>query len=186
MYRELLLGCGHKKEKRIGVGSETLDWRNVTTLDINEDCKPDIVADFEKIHISIGALYCGTSLISEQNAFDEIHAYEFLEHLGMQGDYRSFFHHFSMLWYMLKPNGYLCATTPSRYSPWLWGDPGHRRVIIQESLTFLDQTNYVAQKGRTSLSDYRFCYTADFKVLHSTDDRTTHTFILQAVKPIHV
>jgi hypothetical protein len=186
-YRELLLGCGHKKEKRFALPGMALNWQNVTTVDMNKECDPDIWGTLDCYKWS-GMIWRREPNVGAKHqwlpdTYDEVHAYEVLEHLGMQGDYNSFFQCFAMIWYVLKPNGYLFATTPSRFSPWLWGDPGHTRAILPQTLIFLDQTQYEAQKGKTSMSDYRFCYKADFKVVHSVDDRETHQFVLQAIKP---
>ena len=175
-YRELLLGCGYKKEKRIVVPGTPSQWQNLTTVDVNPRCRPDVVAD-----LNTEGWYCTTG-IERYYAYDEIHAYEVLEHLGSQGDFQHFFRTFQNLWDLLKDGGYLCATTPSRHSPWLWGDPGHRRAILPESLVFLDQTEYTRQVDKTSMSDYRECYTADFRIVHSQENLYTHTFVLQAIR----
>jgi SAM-dependent methyltransferase len=106
-----------------------------------------------------------------------------LEHLGRQGDYRLFFETFSEAWRILKPGGFLCATVPGRKSLWVWSDPGHTRVIFPPTLLFLDQHNYATQEGRTTMSDYRRVYQADFETIFSHDNGETHQFILQAVKP---
>lgn len=175
MYRELLLGCGHSREKRIRPPNGPEVWRDLLTIDFDKSTSADIVLDLSGDRWDL----------PYRDEFNEIHAYELLEHLGMQGDFHAFFAQFSEIWRLLKPDGYLCATVPSRYSPWLWGDPGHCRAILPETLIFLDQTAY-AQCGKTCFSDYRFCYKADFKIISSKDDKTFHTFILQAVKPVRV
>jgi SAM-dependent methyltransferase len=201
-YHELLLGCGHQRKKLLAPNQEARDWQNLTTLDINPDCKPDIICDltslpWEFMHIDIvndtvmdhveKSDYKedtdDTYYMLKSDYFDEIHAYEVLEHIGRQGNLHLFFGHFTEIWRMLKPGGLLCATTPSRYSEWLWGDPGHTRVILPSSLVFLDQTKYAEQAGRTALSDYRHLYRADFKVMYVEDDKVFNKFVLQAVKP---
>ena len=198
MYRELLIGCGYKHEKRLRAPGTQSTWQGLITLDNNELCKPDYICDLDDPDPTRGKWRVFSNRYIEgfskddsddsfhENSFDEVHAYEVLEHLGAQGHVVPFFETFSEIWRVLKPGGYLCATTPSRYSGWLWGDPGHRRAIIQESLTFLVQTEYEKQKGVTSLSDYRSVYRADFDIVFSQDDRTTHAFILRAVKPSRV
>ena len=77
--RELLIGAGHSREKRIWL-KEYSQFQNLVTLDINPDCKPSVVAD----------LNCWTDLPFKADTFDEIHAYEVLEHVGKQGDWRFF------------------------------------------------------------------------------------------------
>jgi predicted SAM-dependent methyltransferase len=90
-YRELLIGCGSRREKLIFFEGKK-EWENVTTLDINQDHMPDIVWDLHNIPLPF-----------EENSFDEIHAYEVLEHTGKQGDYQFFFDQFSDFWRILKP-----------------------------------------------------------------------------------
>lgn len=203
-YRELLIGCGRARDKRViapwsgepyrvGERPATQPWRNLTTLDLNPHCGADLQCNLNA-HPPWYAWQ--SSCIAHQllsDYWDEIHAYEVLEHLGQQGDAASFFAQFSEIYRLLRPNGYLCATVPSRFSEGLWGDPSHRRAIVPLSLVFLDQEQYQVQIDRriaarqcpTAMSDFRdtLGYRADFKLVDQHDNRTTFTFILQAVKP---
>jgi hypothetical protein len=213
-YRQLLIGCGRRRDKRVWLTSEMLggapegagptsnrEWVNLYTLDSNPACKPDLVCDLSTFdwYISrygrITSTERGLACMADDgmlrsNFWDEIHAYEVLEHLGGLGDERAFFAHFSELWRILKPGGHLLATCPSRFSSWLWGDPSHKRAILPETLIFLDQTEYMRQCDdetmRTPMSDFREIYVADFRVVYSHDNKITHTFILQAVKPSRI
>jgi hypothetical protein len=197
-YHELLLGCGHQRKKLLAPNPEARDWQNLITVDINPDCKPDIICDLNGISWRfveediLNPAIIDNSIEKvdfdeegcfhlKSDYFDEIHAYEVLEHIGRQGNLHLFFGHFTEIWRMLKPGGLLCATTPSR--EWLWDDPGHTRVILPASLVFLDQTKYAEQAGRTALSDYRHLYRADFTALYVEDDKVYNKFVLQAVKP---
>lgn len=192
MRQELLLGCGTSRVKRMAPPGGSREWVGLITLDIDPSLRPDILCELNSWTVlnntTVGAAALNNNtryrdLPDLQNDFfDEIHAYEVLEHLGLQGDYVKFFVDFHMIWRLLKPNGFLCATVPSRFGPWLWGDPGHRRAILPESLTFLDRTNY-AQLGHTAMSDYRACWSGDFRIVSSEDNKITHSFVLQAVKP---
>lgn len=205
-YRELLLGCGHARDKRMWPnrddGVNPTRWMNLITLDNYNGCNPDILGNLDcagywplrdwgprASHLIEGA--DGTPVDYphlQDDLFDEVHAYEVLEHLGSQGDARAFFSHFSEIWRILKPDGYLCATVPSRYSPWLWGDPSHRRLINEESLSFLDQDNYKQLDGPkpSPMSDFRSIYRADFRIVERQDNHKQFFFILQAVKPSRV
>lgn len=200
-YRELLIGCGyrrirlldphHYKSPTEGPQSEQR-WHQVVSVDLNRNCKPDYVMDLEKgletaqqpighdaeLFKSIGDVYWQL----KDSVFAEVHAYEVLEHLGHQGDATTFFGDFDELWRVLRPGGWLCATVPSRYSAWYWGDPGHRRALPPQCLQFLCRTNY-AGLGRSQMSDYRPLFVGDWDVVHSFDNDETHSFILQAVKP---
>src|ERR1700760_2663386 len=180
-YRELLIGCGRSRQKRVAVPGSAgpAKWRDLTTLDINPYVGADLQCDLngstpwvvfparDRLIQGLSDSHAGIQTRStdyEQighrlltDYWDEIHAYEVLEHLGQLGDAHSFLAHFSELWRLLKPNGYLCATVPSRYSPWLWGDPSHRRAIVPESLVFLDQEQYALQcdgPEPTPMSDF--------------------------------
>lgn len=170
MKRELLIGCGSEHSKRLTIDGSTI-FDNPTTLDINPDHNPDLVFDLMQI-----------TLPFEDNTFDEIHAYEVLEHTGTQGDYKFFFAQFSEFWRVLKPDGHLFATCPSRHSPWAFGDPSHTRVLQPENLVFLDQEAYKQQVGVTSMSDFRNIYKADFKTVACTENETQFVFIIQAKK----
>jgi SAM-dependent methyltransferase len=109
-----------------------------------------------------------------------------LEHTGAQGDYKFFFAQFSEFWRILKPGGVLIGTCPSRLSPWAWGDPSHTRVIQPEHFIFLDQAQYIAQVGKTAMSDFRWIYQGDFSVVHARDDGQLVQFALRAVKPSRI
>lgn len=184
-YRELLLGCGFARTKCLVPPGRPKDWVNLHTADINPAAKPDYLINLDRENWSY-AKDLNEAAIWQLPAdhFDEVHAYEVLEHLGQQGDVASFFSTFHNIWRILKPDGLLCATTPSRFSAWLWGDPGHRRAILPESLAFLDRSQYTKQLGLTAMSDYRHLYRGDFSIVENSDDRSTHRFILRAHKPM--
>lgn len=126
---------------------------------------------------------CLDGVFLRENFFDEVHAYEVLEHLGSQGDAVAFFNTFINIHRILIPGGFLFATVPSRHSPWAWGDPSHRRLIQQESLVFLDQERIAQNRARgTQMSDFSDLWTLNFKIIASSDDHINHRFCLQAVK----
>jgi hypothetical protein len=223
---ELLLGCGHARDKRIFDKSEGKEWHNMVSLDNNPNVKPDLLCDLSQAHIdaegnfSWSWLACALNNFGEQalsdqaspdregyfylkeNFFHEVHAYEVLEHLGVQGQQESFFGTFSNLYRILVPDGMVLATVPSRFSGNLWGDPGHRRAIVAETLYFLNQANYTQQcdpwiknpteRGPdhtgTAMSDYRNIWKGDFEVVQQNDDKKngTFTFALRAIKPSRI
>lgn len=170
---ELLIGCGNRRDKRIAYEGGW-GWSDLTTLDIDPDAGADVLHDLNDLPYPFA-----------DDQFDEIHAYEVLEHIGRQGDWRFFFAQFSEFWRILKPGGVLCATCPSASSRWAWGDPGHTRVIQPETLIFLQQPQY-AQVGITSLTDYRAVFQADFDLVLSEDDGESYRFGLRAVKPSRI
>jgi predicted SAM-dependent methyltransferase len=170
MKKELLIGCGSNHIKKMAVdGTPTFD--NLTTLDYNSDHNPTVVLGFDEL--------CHYHF--KDNEFDEIHAYQVLEHLGQQGDYKLFFAQFSEFWRLLKPNGHFLATCPSRTSVWAYGDPSHTRIMQLEQLVFLSQDEYKRQVGRTPMSDFRNIYKADFKTVFQEEDDDIR-FVLKAIK----
>jgi SAM-dependent methyltransferase len=172
---ELLLGAGSSRDRRIVVNGRKT-WTDLRTLDFNGCHKPDVIHDLNV-----------TPWPFEDDTFEEVHAYEVLEHLGQQGDFRAFFATFAEVWRILKPGGYLAATCPSYRGMWAWGDPSHTRVITSGSLVFLDQEQYHLQVGKTAMSDFRFCWRGDFRPVYvnmaGENDGTGFAFILEAIKP---
>lgn len=205
-YRELLIGCGHSREKRIVPNVNRRSWTELYTLDNNTACEPDYIcdlarmtmgpsagerffrvtpnapiADLERLITPIGERVSGDMFHS--NTFDEIHAYEVLEHIGAQGDFVQFFAQFRELWRILKPSGFLCATVPDYRSIWAFGDPGHTRVISAASLVFLSQRQYKNQLGKTAMSDYYYLLApADFEILNCRTEGEQMRFVLRAIK----
>lgn len=168
---ELLIGCGRARDKRLYLPESGKDWKNLVTLDHNPDVKPDVVWDLEKLPLPF-----------EDSFFDELHAYEVLEHLGRQGDWRTFFAQFEEFHRILKPNGLLCATVPHWQSVWAWGDPSHTRVINEGTITFLSQKTYEEAKD-TCMTDFRHWYNkADFEILSADKHDETFAFVLKAIK----
>lgn len=167
---ELLIGCGNTRRKNLHVGEP--EWKDLTTLDIDPNCGADVEWDLERLPLPFPA-----------DKFDEIHAYEVLEHVGTQGDWRFFFYQFSEFWRILRPCGMFFASVPAHGSIWVWGDPGHRRTINQGTLAFLDQTEYAKQVGVTHLTDYRHVYRADFHPVMWGIEGEEFRFVLSAIKP---
>jgi hypothetical protein len=171
MKKQLLIGCGFNREKRMVFENHPREWEELVTLDINPECDPDVEWDLNTLPYPF-----------DDNEFDEIHAYEVLEHTGAQGDFRFFFKQFEEFWRILKPNGLLLGTSPALTSPWLWGDPGHTRAISLEALSFLNRNHY-EQVGKTTSSDYRWVYNGDFRLLGNDVKGQIFCFVLQAIKP---
>ena len=159
------MGCGSRTEKDLSMGDPA--FHDLVRLDINKDHNPDVVWDLRNHPLPFA-----------DEAFDEIHAYQVLEHLANQGDYEFFFEEFTEYHRILKPGGFFCASVP--VGIWQWGDPSHRRAITAETLIFLDQSSY-DQVGQTSMSDFRHIYKANFKLIFSQEDESGYYFILQRV-----
>lgn len=170
--RQLLIGCGHNKRKQMGgVGEEV--WDDLVTLDMNPDVKPEIKWDLSDIPLPF-----------DDNEFDEIHAYHVLEHVGAQGDWRFFFSQWTDFHRILKPGGWFFGAVPHWQDVWALADPSHTRVLPLAVLTFLCQEEYAKQAGNTAMSDFRFVYKADFKIVSAIEDagKGESRFILRARK----
>lgn len=166
--RELLLGCGSQTRKVVYNGKP--DFDDVVRLDNNSTHNPDVVWDLRNHPLPFN-----------DNEFDEIHAYEVLEHLAYQGDYEFFFSEFSEYWRILKGGGKLYATVPRHDSVWALGDPSHKRIIVKENLFFLSQKSY-EQVGSTPMSDFRYMYKADFTTVYAKHTEHKLIFVLEAIK----
>jgi len=145
MRKELLLGCGSRTKKDL-VFDNRREFEGLVRLDINPDHKPDVVWNLTEHPLPF-----------PDSDFDEIHMYEVLEHLAYQGDFEFFFKEFTEYARILKPGGLFFASVPCGI--WTWGDPSHKRVIMDETLIFLNQGEY-EQIGETNMSDFRNIYKA--------------------------
>lgn len=170
--RQLLIGCGNSRRKKMSLPEPGHDqWQELVTMDHDPNCGADIAHDLDDTPWPVG-----------DNEFDEIYAFCVLEHLGQQGDFKSFFAHFHEIWRILKPGGRLFAFCPSYQSAWAWGDPSHRRVLTPGTMMFLDQTQYEKQVGNTAMTDFRWLWKGDFEPEHLEDDGERFWFILKARK----
>ena len=173
-YSELLLGCGNARDKRIKFTLVPDDWQNLTTHDVDPESKADVIHDLDVFPYPWS-----------DNQFDEVHAYEVLEHCGQQGDAVSFFAQFAELWRILKPGGYLCGTVPQWNSPMAWGVPDHKRVMPKELFTVLDARYYedLGKESGKGKADYRkFLKTTNFAGLAFQEGEYQMGFVLQAIK----
>lgn len=151
--RALILGAGTQKPtRRISLlgSSEFFDEKDeVITLDMNDALSPNVVFDLSMLHLGGGLPFLN-------NYFDEIHAYEVLEHVGQQGDWLGFFREWKDYWRILKPGGTFHGSSPRYDSIWLWGDPGHTRCMDARTFAvLLSQKHYEEGVGKSTMSDYR-------------------------------
>ncbi len=173
-YNELLIGCGSRWEKDLWVkGHET--WSNLVALDHNNDHKPHVIWDLMEMPLPFA-----------DEVFDEIHAYEVLEHTGTQGDYRFFFTQFSEFYRLLKPGGIIVGSCPRPNTPSALADPSHSRIVQKENFIFLDQNEYTNRVGKTRFSDFRNIYKGDFSFEHYHENGDSWYFMLKAVKPSRI
>lgn len=168
---ELLIGCGNARSKSL-YADDRKDWVALTTLDQSPSCKPDVVHDLNVLPLPF-----------EADSFEEIHAYETLEHLGRQGDWRFFFDQWTDFHRIIKPGGLFFGSCPHYTSPWAWGDPSHTRIVGLEALLFLSQKAYAEGVGRSAMSDFREYYKVDWELVNqSVTENLIQMFVLRANK----
>lgn len=168
--RELLIGCGNRRERWLKSPHWPDKWDDLVTLDIDPTCGPDVVHDLNV-----------TPYPFADGEFQNIWASEVLEHFGQQGDWRGWFRQWSEFYRIMQPGGHFVASCPRMDSRWAWGDPGHTRIVSPEALTFLDQSQYERQVGVSSMTDYRHCWQGDFRLVHEEDAGESFHFVLQRV-----
>lgn len=151
--KALILGCGYSRDKRmkfeasktIGKGSPDVDFRkyDLVAHDINPKVKPDIIHDLEEFPYPW-----------DDEEFDEIHAYEVLEHTGTQGDGEFFFKQMNELWRILKVGGYLMITVPSWDSLEQWAIPDHKRALPPQLFHFCSRDYVMKNRRKAMHGDY--------------------------------
>jgi len=164
---ELLIGCGNSRAKQLE-HPERRGWSKLVTLDVDPRCEPDVLWDLNHMPLPF-----------DDGSFIEIHAYEVLEHFGQQGDWRTFFRQFEEFHRILKPGGRFFGVVPVWDSEWAWGDPGHTRIINAGTLSFLDQSVYTRDIGKTTMTDYRNWYKADFEIEGAQEANGRLCFVLK-------
>ncbi len=164
--KQLLLGCGPNRDKRYSVNGD-LQWGELVTLDCEQRHSPDVVHDLDELPYPFA-----------DSEFDEIHAYEVLEHCGRQGDWRFFFAQWGEFHRILKSGGFFVGSVPLPDSIWAWGDPSHTRVIPLVQLEFLSQRHY-EQVGTTTASDFRDHWKGNFDIVHAQRVPDCQVFVLR-------
>jgi len=153
----LLLGCGNSRKKKVCFeGNE--EWAEpLVTADINPNCNPQVVLDLD-------INFWGKTLPWEDDYFDEIGAYDCLEHWGNQGDWRGWFNEMSEYHRILKPEGTMSILIPIGADA--VADPGHVRFFHQNHFLMLAQDFYdKALAMSLPITDYRWYWKKNFNIL---------------------
>lgn len=168
---ELLIGCGNARQKVLSIAGREA-WTDLVTMDMMPDCGADVVHDLEVFPYPFA-----------DDQFEEIHAKCVLEHIGRQGDWRFWFAQWTEFARIMKDGAYFFGEVPCADSPWAWGDPSHTRIITLDQFVFLSQQAYRDGVGKTSMSDFRSVYKADFTLVHhERTESQQQRFILQVHK----
>lgn len=173
--RYLLAGCGNSRDKRVKceASPEEHFGADIVTWDVDPDAGPDVVHDMDVLPYPFA-----------DNEFDEIHAYECLEHCGAQGDAKFFFGQFAEFWRILKPNGTMVLSVPMWNKCIAFAVPDHKRILPPEIFGFLDK-DYYLNVGKPGYGDYRkLLKTTDFKPLgaQETPENGSVYVLLRAAK----
>lgn len=153
MTKSLLLGSGRDLRKKVIVPDP--EWvGELITLDMDPNCGASLLWDLEK-----------RPLPFDDETFAEIHAYDVLEHVGRQGDWRDFFDQFAEFWRLLIPGGTMGIIVPIGSD--LLVDPGHSRFYHAKHFHMLSQAWYDENFARHGGSggDYRWYWKRNFEVM---------------------
>lgn len=163
MKRSLLLGAGNSRVKKVHLTSEP-DWvGELTTLDMNP--KADVQWDLEN-----------RPLPFPDATFDELAAYDVLEHVGRQGDWRGWFDEMAEYHRILKPGGTFGIIVPEGGDA--LADPGHTRFFHQNHFGFLTEAFYANNLAKgAAVTDYRWYIKAWWEIVHiehQANERENH------------
>jgi len=153
----LLLGCGKSRERKIRDSGQQFgfDGDNLTTVDMDPTSTPNVLMDIEDIA-------SGGKFPFPDCSFDEIHAYNVLEHIGKQGDWRGYFTEFGEYHRILKEGGRFFILVPIGGDA--IADPGHTRFFTVNHIGFLAQEFYDQIEQGYPATDYRWFWKKDFKI----------------------
>ncbi len=162
----LLIGCGNSREKKVALQGAASFIEPLITLDMNPDCGANFVHNLDE-----------RPLPFKDDWFDELAAYDVLEHLGRQGDWKGFFEEFAEYWRIMKPNGLFGILVPT--GPDYLADPGHTRFFSIDWFRFLNQSWYAAALAKgEQVTDYRWFYKRHFETVEAQQIGNHHLAVV--------
>lgn len=164
--KSLLLGAGNSRVKKLAPSSAP-DWKGrLVTVDMNPNCGADLVWDLEN-----------RPLPFDDETFDEVAAYDVLEHIGKQGDWKGFFDEFAEYWRILKPGGEFGIIVPINRDA--LADMGHTRFFHRNYFGFLSQKFYDTNLERGApVTDYRWYWRRNFEITHMHTEGDHHLCVI--------
>lgn len=166
MAKSLLLGCGNSREKKVRFKDSPFWTGELVTLDMDPNCGATVIWNLD--HRPLPFL---------DEEFDEIAAYDVLEHQGRQGDWAGWFDEFTEYWRILKPGGLFGIIVPQGEDALV--DPGHTRFIHMNWFAMLDPQYYEDMHAKgLPCTDYRFAWKHRFEVLSAEKVENHHLGVI--------
>lgn len=155
----LLVGCGNNHAKQVIFDGQSEWTGDLVKLDMYPDCGADVVWDMDETAVH------KKPLPFDDGVFDEIGAYNCMEHWGRQGDWRGWFYEMGEYWRILKSGGLMGVLVPIGGDA--LADPGHTRFFQANYFGFLSQIFYERNEVKaTCFTDYRWAWKLNFDVLY--------------------
>jgi hypothetical protein len=164
--KELVLGCSTQRKKLVGLAGTLDSFEDPLWLDMDPTVGADVLHDLDVLPYPFA-----------DAVFDEVHAYNVLEHTGSLGDWKFFFAQWNELARLTKVGGHFMGVVPALASAWLWGDPGHKRPITPEQLSLLDRRIYGT--GQLQSEGYLPYLKHSWELVFSQTDADHFIFILR-------
>lgn len=169
----LLIGPGHIRIRAISFSDQGINFSDddtLTSIDMDPSCNPDFLMDLNEV-------FPDGRLPFDDETFDEIHAYNVLEHIGVQGDWKGYFKEFGEYHRILKNNGQFFILVPILEDA--LADPGHSRFFHRNHFGFLNQGFYDLNHGKsTSATDYRWFWKKNFEIDFMTEYENHHLAVI--------
>jgi len=166
----LLIGAGNSRVKKV-FKKGSPDWTgDLVTMDMDPNCDPTLIWDLETRPFPF-----------PDGHFDEIAAYDVLEHIGRQGDWRGWFDEMAEYHRLLKPGGVFGIIVPVAQDA--LADPGHTRFFHKNHFGFLCQGFYAENLDLGApVTDYRWYWKLNYEIIYH--EQNDHHLSMMLRKPL--